>query len=272
MHRHVPVLTYHATHISGDDYERNDHIALARDLVTIAGLGFRVCPLRDVVRAVETGDFADVSRCVALTFDDGSDFDFHDLPHPTWGTQRGMLGILKDGLAAGGQRNLEATTFAIASPEARSELDRKELIGAGWWNDDWWGEAERTGLLRIESHSWDHNQASLAVTRTSAPRGTFQVVTEAEADAEIGMASAYVRARRGREESVLFAYPYGDVSAYLADEYFPRGTSLHGVRAAFTTEGAPVSSGADIWRLPRYVFRCHWNSEDGLRRILDECR
>lgn len=272
MHRHVPVLTYHATYISGEDYARNDHVALARDLETIAELGLRVCPLREVVLAVETGDFSAVAGGVALSFDDGSDFDFHDLPHPGWGMQRGMLGILKDSVATGSHRTLEATAFAIASPEARNELDRKELIGAGWWGDEWWAEAEHTGLLRVESHSWDHNQASLAITGTSAPRGTFRILEEADAEAEIRAASDYLRARRGRDEPVLFAYPYGDVSAYLADEYFPRGTSVHGVRAAFTTASAPVSCGDDIWRLPRYVFRCDWNSEDGLRRLLGECR
>lgn len=272
MRSRVPVLTYHSTYISGDAYEANDHVALARDLEIIASLGLRVCPLRDVVRAVETGNFSDVSNCVALTFDDGSDFDFHDLPHPTWGSQRGMLGILKDAAATGRHPTLETTSFAIASPDARCELDARELIGAGWWNDDWWAAAEKTGLMRIESHSWDHNQASLRSTRTSAPRGSFQIVDEGEADAEIRMASDYVRTRRGRLDPVLFAYPYGDVSEYLATEYFPRGAAVHGVRAAFDIDGAPVGPGADIWRLPRYVFRCHWSDEDGLRRILGECR
>lgn len=272
MRRQVPVLTYHATYISGAAYEDNDHVALVRDLETIAALKVRICPLRDVVRAVETCNFSDVSGCVALTFDDGSDFDFHDLPHPTWGKQRGMLGILRDAAATGSHATLEATSFAIASPDARSELDRKELIGSGWWNDDWWEKAEQTGLMRIESHSWDHNQISLGSTSTSARRGSFQIVDENDADAEIRMASDYVRARRGRTDSVLFAYPYGDVSEYLATEYLPRGVDVHGVRAAFDIAGAPVSSGADIWRLPRYVFRCHWNDEEGLRRILGECR
>ena len=272
MKPHVPILTYHATYVAGAAYALNDHVALAHDLQTIAALGLRICPLRDVAQAVESGDFGSVAGCVALTFDDGSDFDFRDLPHPTWGVQRGMLGILADEAAAGKSPTLEATAFVIASPAARREIDRKELIGEGWWNDDWWPRAERTGLLRIESHSWDHNQASLERTSTTAPRGTFKIRDEAEADAEIRAASEYVRERRGRGGSVLFAYPYGDVSSYLADEYFPRVGATHGVRAAFTTEAAPVSPGANRWRLPRYVFRCDWNSEEGLRRILDECR
>lgn len=266
----VAVLSYHPMHISGSSYEDNDHVALALDLELITRANLRVCPLRDVVRAVETGDFKAVEGCVAITFDDGSDFDFHDLPHPTWGVQRGMLGILQDAASTGRHPTLEATSFSIVSPEARNELDRKEMIGEGWWNDDWWPAAERTGLLRIESHSWDHNNASLDATKTSAPRGTFQLASEADADAEIRAANDYLCATRGRPGPVLFAYPYGDASDYLASEYFPLGSHVHGVRAAFTTDGAPVTAGADIWRLPRYMCGYHWKSPAELQRILQD--
>jgi hypothetical protein len=238
----------------------------------IANLGLRVCPLSEVVKAVETNDFEDVAGCVALSLDDGSDFDFHDLPHPTWGKQRSTLGILKDAAETGLHPTLEATSFTIVAPEARRELDQKEMIGAGWWNDDWWPAAEQTRLLRIENHSWDHNQASLDTTKTTAARGTFQLTDRAEADAEIRAASEYLRMVRGRSDPVLFAYPYGDVSEYLATDYFPRGVDAHGVRAAFTTEGVPVTAGMDIWRLPRFVFRCHWKTQDDLRRILGAAR
>ncbi|QJR09467.1 hypothetical protein DSM104443_00511 [Usitatibacter rugosus] len=259
-------------HISGASYEDNDHVALARDLELIADLHLRVCPLSDVVVAVETGDFRDVEGCVAITFDDGSDFDFHDLPHPTWGVQRGMFGILQDAARSGQHPTLEATTFTIVSPDARQELDRKEMIGKRWWNDDWWPAAERSGLLRVENHSWDHNNASLDATQTTATRGTFRITEQAEADAEIRVASEYLCVARGRPGPVLFAYPYGDASDYLATEYFPRGSAAHGVRAAFTTEGVAVTPGADLWRLPRYMCGHHWKSQDELKRILDDCR
>lgn len=59
---------------------------------------------------------------------------------------------------------------------------------------------------------------------------------------------------------------------YLATEYFPRGLDVHGVRAAFATEGIPVSPGMSIWRLPRYVFRHHWKTQDDLRHILGACK
>jgi hypothetical protein len=179
-----------------------------------------------------------------------------------------MFSILVAASRTGRHPTIEATSFAIISPDARRELDEKVMIGARWWNDDWWPAAEASGLLRIENHSWDHNHECLAQTRVAAPRGTFELSDAAQADAEIRAASDYLCTVRRRSAPVLFAYPYGDASDYIAREYLPRGSLVHGVRAAFTTDGMPVSRGADRWRLPRYVFRAHWKSEAELRQIL----
>lgn len=268
----VPVLTYHAMHVSGNTYDNNDHVALARDLEIIADLGLRVCPLAEIVGALERGDLGAVVGCVGLTFDDGSDFSFRDLPHPNWGEQTSMFSIISSASKTGRHPTLEATSFVIVSPEARRELDVKCMIGARWWNDDWWATAERSGLLRIESHSWDHNHECLRETRAKAPRGTFKLESAAEADGEIRAANAYLCCTRGRSGPVMFAYPYGEASDYVAKEYLPRGTHVHGVRAAFTTDGMPISRGANRWRLPRYVFRSHWKTDSELVRILRECR
>lgn len=146
------------------------------------------------------------------------------------------------------------------------------MIGAQWWNDDWWAAAEGSGLLRIENHSWDHNHESLRRTEATCPRGTFRLERRDEADAEIRDANDYLLTTRMRAGPALFAYPYGEASEFLAREYFPRGTDVHGIRAAFTTDGIPITRRADRWCLPRYVFRSHWDTEAELRRILRECR
>ncbi len=270
----VPVLTYHSMKVSGTGHADNDHVAFAEDLERIHALGLRIVPAGEVARACVEGRLASLRGCVALTMDDGADFDAFDLPHPTWGPQRGMLGILRDFRARHGeaaQPTLHATSFAIVSPEARERLDRHHMIGCRWWNDDWWRYAEATGLLSIESHSWDHNQESLERTAALAPRGTFALSTPEEADGEIAQASRYLQERRGRQGDVLFAYPYGPASEFLAGEYFPQESAGHGVFAAFTTDGAPVASGSDRFRLPRFVCGWHWKSADELERLLAHC-
>jgi hypothetical protein len=105
---------------------------------------------------------------IAFTMDDGTNFDYYDLPHPIWGTQRSMLNIMKDFVdefGAAAQPELHATSFVIASPDARSELDRKCLINRNWYTDEWWTDAIASGLMGIGNHSWDHNHPSSTPSR-----------------------------------------------------------------------------------------------------------
>jgi peptidoglycan/xylan/chitin deacetylase (PgdA/CDA1 family) len=270
----VPVLTYHAIRVEGSTYASNDHLALAADLERLHALGVRVVPVREVAGALVEGALARLNGTVAISFDDGADFDFHDLPHPRWGPQRSMLNVLRDFRArhgAAAQPQLHATSFVIVSPEARRELDERSLIGCRWWNDDWWADAEATELMAVESHSWDHNHDRLSHTATSAARGGFKIASRDEAEREIAAASRYLCARRRRGAPVLFASPYGDESAFLTEEYFPDTEAGHHVFAAFTTAGAPVTPGLSRWSLPRFVCGWHWKSTDELERLLIEC-
>src|SRR4051812_21522320 len=116
----IPVLTYHAMNIAGNDYLGNDHVALADDLVQLAARGFRIVPLHAVVgRSLEDRTAFAGQRVVALTCDDGSDFDYRDLPHPSAGMQRSFHNILDDFSRAhpAVQPGLHITDFVIASPE-----------------------------------------------------------------------------------------------------------------------------------------------------------
>jgi peptidoglycan/xylan/chitin deacetylase (PgdA/CDA1 family) len=269
----VPVLTWHAMNVAGEGYADNEHVAFREDLETIHRLGFHVVRLHDIARALVAGRLEDLRGCVGLSFDDGADFDFRDLPHPAWGPQRAMANILADFRArhgAHGQPRLHATSFTVVSREARAELDADCMIGCRWWNDDWWREAEAGGLISIESHGWDHNHEGLTRSATSAPRGGFEIASHEDAEAEIARASRSLKERRGRADDVLFAYPYGRASAFLAETYFPDAASRdgHGVFAAFTTDGAPITPEVSRWRLPRYVFGWHWKSTGELEKLL----
>src|SRR5215470_2870725 len=92
----VPVPTWHSMGISGNEYGNNDHVAFARDLETIHAAGLRIVPLARIADALVAGRLDRLAGCVGLSIDDGPDFDFHDVPHQTWGPQRGMLRILAD--------------------------------------------------------------------------------------------------------------------------------------------------------------------------------
>lgn len=269
----IPILTWHPQRVDGNDYATNDHLAFARDLETIHRLGLRIVPLQEIARALVERKLHRLQGCVGLSIDDGTDFDFHDLPHPSWGPQRGFMRILEDFRATHGfaaQPRLHATSFVVVSPEARGELDRTCMMGCHWWNDDWWPQAEASGLMAIESHGWDHNHASLERTETSAPRGTFDLADAGDAEREIGNAAIVLREKRGRSGAVLFAYPYGPANAFLAEEWLPRNAPRHGIVAAFAGEeqGEPVVPETSRWRMPRYVFGEHWKDEGGLEALL----
>ncbi|MCW8925187.1 MAG: polysaccharide deacetylase family protein [Xanthomonadales bacterium] len=268
-HVKIPVLTYHGVNVIRNNYADNDHLALASDLETIATSGFRVIPLSRVVdwRLGLTGD-EDVSRAVAITFDDGAWFDFYDLDHPSCGLQRSMFNILKD-FRARHSNEIHATSFVIASPEARSSLDKSCMIGENWWGDEWWREATASGLLDVECHSWDHVHPNLEkVAQQDQAKGDFGMVkTYMDCDVQFAKAGEYMGGVLGKRPT-LFAYPYGQSSGYAVNEYLPNHQSEHGFRAAFTTEPKAVAKSDDIWRLPRFVFGQDWKSPQELEVIL----
>ncbi|HEY6985053.1 MAG TPA: polysaccharide deacetylase family protein [Rhodanobacteraceae bacterium] len=266
----VPILTYHSNNVGGNDYADNDHVALAADLRRIRECGRRIVPLARLVDVLD-GRLreSEVEDAVAITFDDGSWFDWYDLDHPTCGPQRAFAGALRD-FAAETREPAHATSFVIVSPDAREILDRTCLIGRGWWTDVWWREAEIEGLIAIESHSWDHNHATLPATvQRDQNKGTFRTIdTYADADAEIRQANDWLDAYVREPRAGLFAFPYGETNEYLVREYLPRHAAEHRLRAAFGSEPKPMERSSDRWNLPRYVSGFHWRSTDELARIL----
>lgn len=270
IHVKIPVLTYHGVNVIRNSYADNDHWALASDLETIFAQGFRVIPLSRVVDwRLGLASDEDVSRSVAITFDDGAWFDFYDLDHPTCGLQRSMFNILKD-FSARYSNTIHATSFVIASPEARSSLDKSCMIGKDWWGDEWWQKAVASGLLDVECHSWDHVHPNLEkVAQQDQVKGDFgKVRTYTDCDVQFARAGEYMGSILGKRPT-LFAYPYGQSSGYAVREYLPKYQSEHGFRAAFTTEPKSVSRSDDIWRLPRFVFGQDWKSPQGLEDILE---
>ncbi|MGE5089060.1 MAG: polysaccharide deacetylase family protein [Candidatus Levyibacteriota bacterium] len=263
----IPVLTYHSMAVNGNEYHDNDHVALGEDLRILTRLGYRIVSLDEVVTWRESPARAPTNdrKLVAISFDDGPDFDYHDLPHPTFGMQRSMLNLLhdfRDEAGTGAQPGLHATSFVIVSPEARRILDSTCMVGRDWWRDSWWEPAIRSGLLGIANHSWDHNHPTLAAP-TSGGRGTGTFTTIDHFDAaedQIARASRFLHARAENPAASLFAYPYGQANDYLIREYLPRHGERIGIRAAFACAPTPVTEASDPWNLPRYVNGSDWRS------------
>lgn len=211
------------------------------------------------------------ARTLAITFDDGTDFDWRDLPHPVHGTQRSLHNCLADFRAAGPRpREAHATSFVVVSREAREHIDRVGLAGRGWWTDAWWSTAAAGGHAAIASHSWDHNHdlAAHLMGRARAT-GTFRSIdTHALAEEEIAHATAHLRRVAPNPGDRLFAYPYGESNDYLVRDYFPHNHVRIGVDAAFGDGARPMTGGDDRWNLPRFVCGRDWSSPDGLEALL----
>jgi len=255
-------------------YAENEHPSSKSDIEMIEALGLQIIPLSRVVDWHEgTIPDAEVSRSVAITFDDGSWFDFYDLDHPTCGMQRSMFNILKDTKSRyGATWPVHATSFVISSPQARSSLDKSCMIGKDWWGDQWWLEAASSGMMDIECHSWDHLHPELDhVAQQDQIKGDFsQVKSFEDAEIQFNNAGRYIGKILAGKRPTLFAYPWGAFSDYVINEYLPKYRSRHKYRAAFTIEPKAVSKSDNTWLLPRFVFQRDWRSPEGLEAILND--
>jgi peptidoglycan/xylan/chitin deacetylase (PgdA/CDA1 family) len=267
----VPILTHHSNNLAGNAYHGNDLVAFARDLRLIDDLGFSIVPVQRVVDRLLGRSDEDLSRCVALTCDDGSDLDFHDLVHPEHGPQRSFLNSLRafrEERGAQAQPDLHLTSFVIADPVARAKMEQDCLDGRRWLNDHWWREAEASALISIENHSWDHNHPCLSSPGPHGlVRGDFHALADAaQARFEIAQAQDYVTLRSGRRPR-LFCYPFGHVSPFVHSWLAQHGPGL-GLDAGFGDGATPINEDSDRWNLPRYICGWHWRTPDELAAIL----
>jgi Polysaccharide deacetylase len=270
------VLTYHSQHIAGKDYSSNDHVALAADLEVLHRRGAEVVPLTTIAAAVACGSVDSGSHMqVGISFDDGPVFDYRDFIHPAHGPQRSFLNILRDfrkSRGPGALPGLHATSFVIASPEARLAMERSPSSGytflSDWLADDWWRPAAESGFMDIGNHTWDHvHHAAPKIAIGKDARDNFEIVDNfADAEAEIRPAAEYINAKIGRM-STLFAFPFGHVNDYLVRDYLPtHGPSL-GLEAAFGLDGL-VKDGDAVWSIPRLACGRHWHTPEEFERLI----
>lgn len=213
------------------------------------------------------------SRACSITFDDGMDMDYVDVVHPTHGHQPSFASIMKQAVReaqdAGEDWAIHATSFVIASPVARALIQEREMLGYPWMSDRWWNLAISSGQFHIGSHSWDHVNRSLdTVAQRNQIKGDFAAIDCYEdADVQIRKAREMIERIASNAGTCLFAYPYGQRSPYLVDEYFPNFKAEHKTLAAFTGDPEPITASTNRWEIPRYGFDDAWRDLDDLARI-----
>jgi len=253
------VLTFHSQNVTGYEHAAlDDHVALDESLNLLAALGMPVLRLVDAVHYLRESPDKLPARYVCLTFDDGTDFDWRLVKGPTGQIHEPFSSILKRHEATG-------TSFVVASPEAREDIMRP--LQPVQMSEDWWHDAQQSGLIDIGVHGWDHVHPSVTAMRSTPDliERFDRVASREQALLQIDKAVDYIATRAGPGSARVFAYPYGQVSDFLADSYLP---AQDRILAAFTTAGVAIEEGMDRWRLPRFVCGWHWRSPDELRKLL----
>lgn len=256
------VLTYHMTRLEHWSRTGADLLGLEADLSLLLAHGVA---LRSLDALLDAG----CSSGVAITFDDGTRIDAEAHRHPRLGQLPSALEVLRR--YAPQLPGWHASSFVIASPTARTAI--ADSLAADYGTDllhqRWWSTATREGLLRLENHSWDHNHPLLVHSaQRDNLRGSFaNIETEAEADAEVAQASDYIEAVAGRRPC-YFAYPFGESSRFLREDYLPRRGRELGLSAAFSTEPRAISPQDSAWHLPRFVSGRDWCDDVGLEALL----
>lgn len=264
------ILAYHSQNITGLETSNNDHVALAADLDALHAAGCQFVSLATLINAVFTGAKpVTKSPLVCLTFDDGCDYDVRTLEFPGYGTQPGLLQIMEafiDHHGSKAQPGLHATSFVIASPEARQLIDSKSLFGSGHMSDDWWQKADAHPLMAIGNHGWDHNHPDLEQGQYA--RGGFKMINKYEhCHQQVVQAGEFIELKTGHRPC-FFAYPFGESSEYIRNEYFPSRLDEHGCLAAIGTDPGLVSVQSNRWNLPRFVCGRDWSAPGELLAAL----
>jgi len=266
------VLTYHSGNIAGNDYATNNLVAFREDLRIIRRLGLSILPLRTLVDAlIEHHSDRLPDHVVAITFDDGLDFDFLELVHPLHGKQPSVAGIMRE-FAAEFESPVHATSFVIASREARMQIADREMLGHQWISDSWWPQAVACGLFHIANHTWDHVSPSVRHDAAEKERRASSrfIDNPVAAALQIRRAREYIERIAPNPGSALLAFPYGDYSEFLVDAYLPDARLAHGTVAAFTGQPGVITPESNRWTLPRVSCGKDWHSPEGLTALLGE--
>jgi len=298
----VPILLYHSAsehvaNVNPCEYSRNASQALARDLETIHQQGYVVAPvpwIAEWIAGIRNGSTLP-NRVVGITFDDGPDFDWFDSQSRCsyFTTTKSMRRILQEFKSKYPELFLDfpyAVSFVVGSPKAR------EVVGSHQYNvdladdisisDSWWSEANHSRIIEIHNHSTDHDHPSIKQIiwdpalklniavggygdSVWAGQGRFdRIDSEEESRLEVVNSAQYIYSKTGAWPK-LFAYPFGQVSSYLQNVYFPNYEYEHHTLAAFCVGDQYATRNSSRFCIPRFTHGDdNWNSPNNLTEIL----
>ena len=260
----IPVLLYHSANISGNQYHENDCVAFASDLKAIQECGVTIISAYTLVDYLKGNiELDETKKYVVITFDDGVNLDFIDSHYLEFGSQKSFYSSMKEFPG-----EIHATSFVIASSDARNNMDLDCLKNQKLITDDWWKTASESKMLTIENHSWDHlHPSNNQVFQQDNLKGDFsKILTVIDADKQIIKSSEYIDDKINGKTS-LFAYPYGDYNEFLTEEYFPNNQNI--IKAAFTCDAEYVEKNTNIWKIPRFICGKDWHNTSEFKKLIN---
>lgn len=269
----IPVLCYHGANAmlaNSRAYLGNDQTALAEDLTVLQQRGYRLINGLDVVNFIlGKVSFSRKDKVICISFDDAPILDYQAYDSPKIGRVTSFRSTLLQSEIF--QRSQACVlNFVIADETARNELDVACLQGNADLSNKWWEQAIDKRLYDIANHSFDHMHEALQSTAHSrGEQGNFFAVDNyTDANTQIRLAYDKIQTVVNHKATPLFGYPYGHVSDYLRDEYFPNYTQEHQQQGAFSTGGEYVTEQTNIWEIPRFVCGHHWKTPAEFDRLL----
>ncbi len=206
----------------------------------------------------------------AMAHRDGEDTPEEvQVPGPVHVLQVQAVPALEDhrlGVVVGHRRHQVLPVFFPDLGRGVAGDQQASLFGQGHMSDDWWRSAANHPLLDIGNHGWDHNHPDLAEEHHS--RGGFTVIDTLEhCRRQVVQAGEFIQGITGQWPQV-FAYPFGESSDYIRDEFFPEYGNEHHSVAALGTQAGLVSAQSNRWDLPRFVCGRDWSSPGELLATL----
>ena len=166
------VLTYHSGNVAGNDYATNNLVALgARSRAAPRSLAFLSCRC-----ATSSRRSSRARRRAAARASRGADAR----RRARFRLRRSRASIPRaaafraDGARAArarARRALHATSFVIASPDARRQIADARDAGLTWIGEHWWAAAVASGRFDIGNHGWDHVSPSVTTAGGARRQG-----------------------------------------------------------------------------------------------------
>src|SRR5690606_17795625 len=94
------------------------------------------------------------------------------------------------------------------------------------------------------------------------------IASATDCDVQVAKAGDFIQQKLNGLRPTLFAYPWGQASDYMLQEYMPGHQSRHQFRAGFSIEPHSVSKDDELWFLHRFVCGRDWKPPEELINLI----